>query len=83
MNKFESTDVFSNIYYLSKATNLCYYELLNNAEDINHEVEKYQALTPEMIREVARKAFRDDNCSTLYYRSKSEQKEEELKETEE
>ena len=69
VNKFESTDVFSNIYYLNKATNLCYFELLGKAEDIDTEVDKYLALTPERIREVARKIFRDENCSTLYYRS--------------
>ncbi len=70
VNKFEANDIFSNIYYLNKATNLCYFELLGKAEDINKEVDKYLALTPEKIKIAANKAFVETNCSTLYYRSK-------------
>ena len=72
INKFESNDTFSNIHFLNKATNLCYYELIGKAEDINTEVEKYQALTPERIRKVAEKTFIRDNCSTLYYKAKKD-----------
>lgn len=68
INKFESNDIFSNIYFLNKATNLCYFELLGKAEDINTEVDKYLALTPEWIREVAAATFKPEKCSTLYYR---------------
>ena len=70
VNKFEANDIFSNIYYLNVATNLCYYELLNDADDINKEIDKYLSLTPERIREVAIKAFVPENCSTLYYKAK-------------
>ncbi|MDO5570839.1 MAG: pitrilysin family protein [Bacteroidales bacterium] len=69
VNKFESNDVFSNINYLNKATNLAYFELLSKAEDINTEVEKYYALTPEKLRDTAKKIFRKENCTTLYYRA--------------
>ncbi|MGL4292034.1 MAG: M16 family metallopeptidase [Bacteroidales bacterium] len=72
VNKFESNDVFSNIYFLNKATNLAYFELLGKAEDINTEVDKYLALTPEQIRMVAQNTFRPENCSTLYYRAKKQ-----------
>ena len=71
VNKFESNDVFSNIHFLNKATNLAYYELLSKAEDINEEVDKYLKLTPEKIREVANYSFVAENCSTLYYRAKT------------
>ncbi len=71
VNKFESNDVFSNIHFLNKATNLAYFELLSKAEDINEEVGKYLKLTPEKIREVASYAFVPENCSTLYYRAKT------------
>ena len=74
VNKFESNDLFSNIYFLNKATNLAYYELLGKAEDINTEVDKYLALTPERVREVAARTFRPENCSTLYYRAKRKEK---------
>ncbi len=69
VNKFESQDVFSNINYQNKATNLGYFELLSCAEDINTEVDKYLALTPEKVRDAARKYFREENCSTLYYKA--------------
>lgn len=69
INKFESQDLFSNIHYLNKATNLAYYELFGKAEDINTEVLKYQAITPAKLKETACKIFRPENCSTLYYRA--------------
>lgn len=72
INKFESNDTFSNIYFLNKATNLCYFELLNKAEDINLEVDKYLSLTPEKLRRVAAETFRKENCSTLYYRAEKQ-----------
>ncbi len=70
INKFESNDLFSNINYLNKATNLAYYELLDRAENINTEVEKYQSVTPGMLKQTAGNAFTENNCSTLYYRAK-------------
>lgn len=66
-NKFESGKKFSGINYLSKATNLAYFELLSKAEDINEEVEKYRAVTPEDLKRVATMLFRPENSSTLYY----------------
>jgi predicted Zn-dependent peptidase len=68
-NKFESNDLFSNISYLNKASNIAYHELVGNAEDINTEVIRYRAVTPEKIRETAENIFRKENCSTLYYRA--------------
>lgn len=69
INKFESNDLFSNINYLNKATNIAYHELFGKAEDINVEIGKYQAVTPHQLQRVATEIFRSDNCSTLYYRS--------------
>ena len=69
-NRYESEQIFSNINYLNVATNLAFFELLGQAEDINHEVEKYRAVTAERIKEVARKAFVRENCSVLYYKAK-------------
>ncbi|MGL5691063.1 MAG: M16 family metallopeptidase [Bacteroidales bacterium] len=73
VNKFESGDLFSNINYASRAFNIAYYEMFASAEEVDKEVERYLALTPEKIREVASRIFRADNCSTLYYRTNSEQ----------
>lgn len=68
-NKFESNQLFSEISYLNKATNLAYYEWLSSAEDINTEVEKYRTVTVEQVRTLAKELFKPENSSTLYYRS--------------
>ena len=48
-NRYESEQIFSNINYLNVATNLAFFELIGRAEDINHEVEKYRAVTADRI----------------------------------
>ena len=69
-NRYESEQIFNNLNYLNVATNLAFFELIGQAEDINYEVEKYRSVTSERIREVARKAFVRDNCSVLFYKAK-------------
>jgi len=66
-NKIESTLQFSEINILDKAMNLAYSELLGDANHINEEINKYQAVTGEDILRSAQEVFRTDNCSTLYY----------------
>jgi predicted Zn-dependent peptidase len=66
-NKTESTMIFSEMSLLDKAMNLAYYELLGDADQLNHETEKYLAVTPAQIKEQANKLFRKDNSSTLIY----------------
>ncbi len=66
-NKFQSSSLFETVGYAEKAVKLSKYELLNKAEDINFEIDKYRALTPERIGTVATKLFDERNCSTLYY----------------
>ena len=68
-NRYESEQIFSNINYLNVATNLAFFELIGRAEDINHEVEKYRAVTAQRIKEVAKHAFVRENCSVLYYKA--------------
>ena len=70
-NRYESEQIFSNINYLNLATNLAFFELIGRAEDINHEVEKYRAVTAGRIKEVARRTFVRENCSVLYYKKLS------------
>ena len=69
-NRYESEQIFNNLNYLNVATNLAFFELIGQAEDINYEVEKYRSVTSERIREVARKAFVRENCSVLSYKAK-------------
>lgn len=66
-NKFESTQIFGNIHYLNVATNLAWFELTGQAEDIDREVDKYRAVTAEQLQAVARQAFREENGIVLYY----------------
>lgn len=69
-NKIESTLVFSEISFLNKAMNLAQFELLGKAEDINQEVDKYQAVTAQGLLDCAQKTFNSTNRSTLYYHAK-------------
>ncbi|MEL5895073.1 pitrilysin family protein [Bacteroides sp. GD17] len=66
-NKFESTQIFGNINYLNVATNLAWYELTGQAEDIDREVEKYRSVTAEQLHTVAQRTFREENSAVLYY----------------
>ncbi len=70
-NRFESEFLFSNINYLNVATNLAYFETIGRAEDINGEVERYRAVTAAQLQRTAQRCFVENNCSTLYYRTKS------------
>ena len=66
-NKTESTIIFSEMSLLEKGMNLAWSELLGDADMINHETEKYLAVTAAEIKEQANKLFRKDNSSTLIY----------------
>lgn len=68
-NRYESEQIFNNINYLNVATNLAYFELLGQAEDINSEVDKYRSVTAEQLMETARQSLVADNCSVLYYKA--------------
>lgn len=67
-NRYESEQIFGNINYLNVATNLAFFELIGQAEDINGEVEKYRSVTSEDILRVAGETFVRENASVLYYR---------------
>lgn len=69
-NKFESTQIFGNINYLNVATNLAWFELTGQAEDIDREVQQYRAVTAEQLKRVAQDAFREENSVVLYYKKK-------------
>ena len=65
-NKIESTMVFSEINLLDTAMNLAFFELLSDADALNHEVEKYNAITADDIYRQAWQIFRKENSTTLY-----------------
>ena len=70
-NKTEATHVFGEVEVLNKATNLAVSELLGNANLINEEIDYYVAVSAEDINRQANLIFQKENCSTLYYKSKS------------
>lgn len=67
INKVESTLIFSETSVLNKAMNLAFFELLDDVELINSEVEEYRKITPEQVQRVAREILTAENCSELYY----------------
>jgi zinc protease len=69
-NNMEASLVFSEMGVEGKALNLAIFELMGDAEGVNHEAEKYQAVTVERVKELAEKTLVDTNCSTLYYHAK-------------
>lgn len=69
-NKVESTLQFSETDVQNKATNLAIAELLGDANLVNEEAEKYQAVSATNIQKVAKELFRKENCSTLFYKAK-------------
>jgi zinc protease len=68
-NKTESTIAFEDMSVMNRANSLAYYELLGDAELMNQELEKYNAITTEEMRNEARNIFRQENSNALYYYS--------------
>ena len=66
-NKIESTMIFSEMSLLDKAMNLASFELLGNADMLNHDTEKYTAVTAGEIIDLANGLFRKEISSTLIY----------------
>jgi zinc protease len=69
-NKVESSITFSETDVLTKATNLAICELLGDASEINKEIEKYNMVTKEQLKNVANGIFERNNSATLYYLKK-------------
>ncbi len=69
-NKIEAMIAFEDMSLLSRANNLAFYELMGDAELINQEWGKYQAVTAHFLQDTAKEIFREGNCNTLFYRKK-------------
>lgn len=68
-NKTESVIAFEDMSVMSRANSLAFYELLGDANLMNTELEKYQAITAEDIQHYANKIFDTNNSNTIYYYS--------------
>jgi predicted Zn-dependent peptidase len=71
-NKTESALAFEDMSVMSRASSLANYELLGNANLMNEELDKYQAVTADAIRDHARRIFDVNNSNTLYYYAEKE-----------
>ncbi|MGN6567904.1 MAG: M16 family metallopeptidase [Flavipsychrobacter sp.] len=67
-NKIEAMIAFEDMTLLNRANNLAFYELLGDAELINQEWSKYQAVTRDFLKQTAADIFRPGNSSTLFYK---------------
>jgi predicted Zn-dependent peptidase len=70
-NKVESLIAFEDMSLTNRANSLAFYELLGDADQMNHELEKYNVVTVEDILQESRNIFRPENSNTLYYYSKN------------
>jgi len=70
-NKTESIIAFEDMSVMSRANSLAMYELLGDASLMNTELEKYQAVTVEDIRNYSIKIFDEKNSNTIHYYSKN------------
>jgi predicted Zn-dependent peptidase len=68
-NKTESSIAFEDMSVMNRANSLAFYELLGDADLMNTELNKYQEITTQDIREEAASIFRADNSNTLFYHS--------------
>ncbi|MDR1791988.1 MAG: insulinase family protein [Bacteroidales bacterium] len=67
-NKMYTILYYNELSIQDKAMNLAIAQTFSDAEDINHEFENYQSVTPENITQQAEKVLNPNVCSTLYYK---------------
>ena len=68
--KIKTAREFQDQGLLNRAMNLCNYELLGDAAAINEDLNVYQSITPEHIREVGKEILKKENCSLLRIKRK-------------
>ncbi|MFN4234731.1 MAG: M16 family metallopeptidase [Bacteroidia bacterium] len=67
-NNVESHHVFGQMSVLNKAMALAFAELMGDIDLVNKEVDKYNAITSQQIKDISTRFLIENNCSTLYYK---------------
>jgi predicted Zn-dependent peptidase len=68
-NKTESMIAFEDMAITNRAASLAMYELMGDADLINKELDRYQAVTADEIQTESNIIFDEQNSNTLYYYS--------------
>lgn len=66
-HKIESSLCFTEVSILNRAMSLSFFELMGDADLINHQQSAYLKVSAEQIKEIANQIFVDSNCSELIY----------------
>ena len=73
-NNIEVKKTISEVNVLNKAMNLAYFEMLGDANLINTDVDNYQQITASDISQTAKLLFRQENSTTIHYKSAQKSK---------
>lgn len=68
-NKILTAKEFQEQGLLNRAMNLCYHELLGDADGINHEREAYARISPEQFQTIAKQLLKRDSCTILHIKA--------------
>lgn len=68
-NKIESMIVFEDTNLMNLANNLAFFELLGDADMMNYELSKYQAVSAAALKDTAARIFRPENSNLLIYKA--------------
>jgi predicted Zn-dependent peptidase len=67
--KIRTAREFQDQGLLNRAMNLCYFELLGDAEGINEDAKVYESISPKHINMIAKDLLKKKNCSVLRIKS--------------
>jgi len=70
-NKLESQHRFGLMEIMNKAMELCFFELIDDIEGVNSNMDYYHQLQVADIQTCAKNILTETNCSTLHYLKKS------------
>jgi predicted Zn-dependent peptidase len=70
-NKTESMIAFEDMSLMNRANSLAYYELLGDDSLMNTELDRYNKVTIEDLKDLSNEIFREENGTTLWYLSKN------------